>query len=135
VLKFNPKGTGTIAAVMQRNPAPIRALMKTLMARIRKLEPKAMRAAYPSWNIIMFGHAGNAFCYIGATKRGAHLSFINGTMLADRYRLLEGKAKYVRRIEIPTGKRDIQWAAIDDLVQQALRLNLRASRLRALVEE
>ena len=110
------------AEVVGRCSPPVLELVEALRQLVRDAAPDGVELGYRGWGIIGYSLNG-MFCYIGPQSNGAYLAFHRGTELPDPHGLLQGKARWARRVKF-TDPREIKAHALKALVWEAYKLNV-----------
>lgn len=103
--------------------APMRALVESLRAIIRKAAPQAVESI--KWGMPVYTLAG-MLCYVQACKGYVRFGFYQGIQLDDREKRLEGSGEGMRHVKIRSAD-DIRPAAFARWVKRAVAINLAAA--------
>jgi hypothetical protein len=75
-------------------PEPLRRIAEELRAVVRAAMPDAVERVRPGWHVIgydvPFGRRTRFFCWVFPERKHVHLGFVNGVLMRDPERLLDG---------------------------------------------
>jgi len=114
-----PSPKTQLAGFIAKFTPEISALIKAVLAKMRRRLPHAVELVYDNYNFFVVGFGpterpSEAVFSIAAYARGVGLCFLNGAKLPDPQKRLRGSGKQVRNIQLPTA------ATLDEPAVKAL---------------
>lgn len=98
-----------VAGFIAKFDAPVQKLIRSCRAAVRKRYPTAVELVYDNYNFLVFGfspseRAGDALFSLAAHSKGMNLFFLQGAVLPDPSRILQGNGVQVRFIRITSAE-------------------------------